>query len=335
MILYQRLVTLAITPALVLAGAASLAANISACGGGDSTSPSAGLNLAKASPSGDAQTAVVGQALPTPLKVQVTRTGTGEAGASVSWSVTLGGGSLSAASTTTGADGSATVIWTLGSTSGPQSVRASLAGASGSPLTFTAIANPGPATQLRVSSGSGQRTAPGFPLPLPLAVVARDAFNNPVAGVDVTWAVVSGTATLNTTSGITGGDGVTLVTATLGQGLGPIAIDASASGLNGSPVRFTAIAVTPAELTADVDVGNNFFLPASVTIPAGALVRWTLRNTVSEAHNVTSIGTPLFPSSPQNMSGVGTFYEHRFETPGTFRYECSLHSNMSGTVIVQ
>jgi hypothetical protein len=57
--------------------------------------------------------------------------------ATVLWSVTSGGGALSAEETTTGSDGTASVTWTLGSGIGIQKAAATLDGATGSPVTFT------------------------------------------------------------------------------------------------------------------------------------------------------------------------------------------------------
>jgi hypothetical protein len=56
----------------------------------------------------------------------------------VHWTVTSGGGSLSAEETATGADGTTSVVWTLGSGIGLQKAAATVDGATGSPVTFTA-----------------------------------------------------------------------------------------------------------------------------------------------------------------------------------------------------
>jgi hypothetical protein len=74
---------------------------------------------------GDNQAAVAGTTLPTPLIVKLTDVhGNGVSGATVNFEVTWGGGSLSAATATTGANGQAQVIWTLGSVPGSNSARA-------------------------------------------------------------------------------------------------------------------------------------------------------------------------------------------------------------------
>jgi hypothetical protein len=74
-----------------------------------------------------------------PLVVAVVdRYGNPAPGATVLWSVTSGGGSLSTEETTTGSDGTASVAWTLGSGIGIQKAAATLEGVTGSPVTFTA-----------------------------------------------------------------------------------------------------------------------------------------------------------------------------------------------------
>ncbi|HEX3233131.1 MAG TPA: Ig-like domain-containing protein [Gemmatimonadales bacterium] len=74
-----------------------------------------------------------------PLVVAVVdRFGNPVPGAAVHWSVTSGGGSLSAEETATGSDGTTSVAWTLGPGIGLQRASAAVEGATGSPLTFTA-----------------------------------------------------------------------------------------------------------------------------------------------------------------------------------------------------
>jgi hypothetical protein len=83
----------------------------------------------------------VGTALPAPLVVVVKDAGNNAvAGVSVAWAVGSGGGSVSAATSTTNAAGEAQISWTLGAAVGTQSVTASVTGLTGSPVSFTATA---------------------------------------------------------------------------------------------------------------------------------------------------------------------------------------------------
>lgn len=93
--------------------------------------------------SGNGQTAAHSAPLPSPFVVVVRDTnGLPVSGILVTWAVVLGGGSLTALSTTTNGSGQASVTLTLGGSAGTNTVTASASGAkgvlTGSPVTFTA-----------------------------------------------------------------------------------------------------------------------------------------------------------------------------------------------------
>lgn len=94
---------------------------------------------------GDNQSAHVGRNLQKPLMVSVTSTlGVAVANVTVAWTVTTGGGRLSASSILTDAQGRATVYWTLGTVLGSQSAAATITGLAGSPANFSALATAAP-----------------------------------------------------------------------------------------------------------------------------------------------------------------------------------------------
>jgi plastocyanin len=303
-----------------------------ACSGDDSTSPANTRVLARATPSGDAQTGTAGAALANPLRVLVTEDGDPVEGLTVTWGVVSGGGSVSATSSTTGADGVASITWTLGGTAGAQSVRATAPSASGSPLTFTATATAGAATAVASSSPVTFNGGVGSQNPGALRVLVRDAFGNPVSGTAVEWTVTGGTATLSSSIVATNAAGISQVGVTLPVA-GTSTIEAEVTGLSGSPVTFTVNAIQ-VQGTADVEIRNDFFTPVSVTVPVGTMVTWTLVNTGISSHNVTSTGQPAFTGSDV-LTGNGASYSFLFVTPGTYAYTCTLHAGMSGTVTVQ
>ncbi len=72
---------------------------------------------------------------------------------------------------------------------------------------------------------------------------------------------------------------------------------------------------------------NSNFSPRNVTIPAGSVVTWT--NNDGTPHTATGAGG----INSGNLNG-GQSYSHTFNTPGTFDYHCSYHSNMTGTIKV-
>jgi plastocyanin/DNA/RNA endonuclease YhcR with UshA esterase domain len=85
----------------------------------------------------------------------------------------------------------------------------------------------------------------------------------------------------------------------------------------------------------NITVGSNFFNPNSVTVAVGDTVIWT--NT-SGNHNVNG-ATSVFPSNPASFGNTvgpaGWVYQHVFNLPGTYNYQCDPHApGMSGTVNV-
>src|SRR5580704_8722335 len=83
---------------------------------------------------------------------------------------------------------------------------------------------------------------------------------------------------------------------------------------------------------ADMDtiVLKNFhFAPTSLTVPAGTTVTW--ENQDGEPHTVVSMDG-LFRSGGLDQNDVFTF---TFDTPGTYRFLCSIHPQMMGTIVVK
>jgi len=224
-------------PAGLVASSFSVKAMAGAGGGGESPA-----NLV--SFAGNGQSGTVGQQLASPLVVRVTSlSGTPVAGVPVLFAVTLGGGSLSVAQTMTDGQGLASTALTLGAVAGTNLVTAVSGTLSGSPVLFTLTARasgPGPAMSLVNVSGNGQSGTVGQQLGTSFVVRATAADNTPVAGVNVTFAVISGGGSLSATQVITDGQGLASSRLTLGSVAGANSVTASSSGLSGSPVLFTA-----------------------------------------------------------------------------------------------
>ena len=94
-----------------------------------------------------------------------------------------------------------------------------------------------------------------------------------------------------------------------------------------------------AQATHDVEVQDNAYAPASITITEGDTVRWT--QTGDNPHSVTSSdgSAEQFDSHP-NCTPLcmmnGDTYEHTFDEAGSFSYQCDVHgAAMSGTVVVE
>jgi plastocyanin len=307
------------------------------CGGGDDGgggTPPPTTTITKTSTSGDLQSGTVGQALTNPLEVVVTEDGVPVSGRTVTWATTASGGSVDPTTAATDADGVATTTWTLGTASGSQSASATLSGASGSPVTFTATAAPAAAASLSEQSGDQQSAEINTPLPAPVEAKVSDQFGNGVPGVAVDWAATGGSVSAATV--LTNDAGISGVNVTAGGAEGPITITASAAGLSGSPLTFTATATPPAPTGNTVSVVNNSFSPSTLTVTAGTEVVWTWAPGAID-HNVRPAGTEP-PRSGDPVNAPMT-YRHTFNTPGTYIYFCEVHGSttfgMRGTIIVQ
>src|SRR5206468_488868 len=166
-------------------------------------------------------------------------------GVTVTFAVAPGSGSITGASQTTNASGIASVgSWTLGTTAGTNTLTATASGLTGSPVTFTATGTAGGAGSIALSAGDNQTATVNPAVATAPAVVVRDQFDNPVAGVAVTFAVAAGGGSVNPTTPVTtGADGIAAVTSwTLGTtaGTNRLTATASGSGITGNPLSFTA-----------------------------------------------------------------------------------------------
>src|SRR5207253_72624 len=99
----------------------------------------------------------------------------------------------------------------------------------------------GAATQIAVNAGHNQTVTAGTAVPIPPAVLVKDATGNPVQGVSVTFAVGLGSGSITGASQTTNASGIAAVGSwTLGTTAGANTLTATAPGVNGSPVTFTA-----------------------------------------------------------------------------------------------
>ncbi len=76
-----------------------------------------------------------------------------------------------------------------------------------------------------------------------------------------------------------------------------------------------------------VNIVDYSFNPSTLTVPKGTTVTWT--NTASRTHTVTADD-----GSFDMQAAAGTTVTQTFSTAGTFKYHCSIHTQMTGTVVV-
>ena len=214
-------------------------------GGGPPPGPSVVLNIH----SGDNQTGEVNTRLPQQLIVKVVDgNGNPLSNVPVSFTVLTGGGQVRNVPDVTGPLGIAGTGWTLGPVVGTQTVEASASGAA--PVTFTATATstppppppppPGPTLFLQIQSGDNQTGPSGSLLPQLLIVKVVDANGNPVAGVPVSFEVLTGGGSIPSDPDVTGPKGIAGKRWTLGPTPGTQTAQATAPGAD--PVVFTATA---------------------------------------------------------------------------------------------
>lgn len=82
--------------------------------------------------------------------------------------------------------------------------------------------------------------------------------------------------------------------------------------------------------TDTVSIEGFAFSPGSITVKKGTTVTWT--NNDSVAHTVTESDDKNGPDS--STLQPGKTYEFTYAQTGTFNYKCSIHPDMTGTVIV-
>lgn len=86
-------------------------------------------------------------------------------------------------------------------------------------------------------------------------------------------------------------------------------------------------APVPAGATT-IPIAGFAFRPASITVPAGTTVAWT--NADSAPHTVTA----LDGSFDSGIFDPGGGFAWKFTSPGAFAYQCALHPQMQGEVVV-
>jgi plastocyanin len=80
-----------------------------------------------------------------------------------------------------------------------------------------------------------------------------------------------------------------------------------------------------------IAIGNFTFSPANIEVPVGTQVTWSNEDDVP--HKIVGTdGGPVTQSPPLDTDQK---YTTVFARPGTYRYFCSLHPHMTGTVVVR
>lgn len=78
-----------------------------------------------------------------------------------------------------------------------------------------------------------------------------------------------------------------------------------------------------------VQINNSVYAPNPVTVKVGQQVNW--KNNDSITHTATLDGMFNNTISPMSAQGAPV----TMNTAGTFNYHCTIHANMTGSIVVQ
>ncbi|MEZ4413395.1 MAG: hypothetical protein R2910_10455 [Gemmatimonadales bacterium] len=195
----------------------------------------------------------------------------------------------------------------------------------------------GAPTQMTVSAGNAQTAAAGTSVTTPPAVLVRDASNNPVSGVLVTFAAATGGGSALPVAAVaTNASGIAAASSwTLGTTAGPNTLTATAApgGITTNPITFTAtgtpgaatalaittsptagqsgIAVTPQPVVRLVDAYGNAVLTNGVLVTATLA---TGSGTLTNATATTTSGVATFAGL--TVTGTAGTVSLRFDATG-------------------
>lgn len=168
---------------------------------------------------------------------------------------------------------------------------------------------PGPqAASVAKQSGDNQVAPAGSGIVL--EVIARDASNNPLAGVSVSWAAVSGGGNVSSSTTQTNASGIASVTRNLSANAGTHTTSANVTGL--PALTFSAVAQVQGATQMALSGGNAQADTVRVTLPTAYTVLVQDQTPapvagVTVVWNVTAGGgTVSAPTSTTNASGIAS-----------------------------
>ncbi|HWE73841.1 MAG TPA: cupredoxin family copper-binding protein [Stellaceae bacterium] len=101
-------------------------------------------------------------------------------------------------------------------------------------------------------------------------------------------------------------------------------------GMPGMKMAAASADVAPTEANA-ININNFAFSPKEMTVAVGTTVTWA--NKDEEPHTVVNAASP--PAFKSTALDGGDKFSFTFTKPGTYRYFCSVHPFMTGTITVQ
>jgi uncharacterized protein (TIGR03437 family) len=258
----------------------------------------AGAAIAPVIVSGNNQAAKAGAELALPLVAKITdAAGNVLVGTTVTWEVvTANSATLTSTTSTSSSAGLVSTKVKLGTLVGGYTIKVT---ANGKSTTFNFTVQ-SVASALAKLSGDGQSAVLSTAFSLPLVVQATASTGAAAAGVPVTWALVSGSATLSSTTSTTASDGKASITVTAGATAGPVTVSATVSGLP-APVTFTLTVALPGPvLTAS---SFRSYTSGADGLTPGGLVTITGDNLTSSIAG-TTYGSSMLGQWPLSLGNV-------------------------------
>jgi plastocyanin len=94
------------------------------------------------------------------------------------------------------------------------------------------------------------------------------------------------------------------------------------------PMLLAAAATRATDQDTTISIHDFSFSPTSMTVAAGTTVRW--KNLDGEPHTIRGVEMD-FRSGALDQNDSFAF---KFDQPGTYRYICSIHPQMTGIIVV-
>jgi uncharacterized protein (TIGR03437 family) len=220
-------------------------------------------------------------------------------------------------------------------------VTASVAGLTAVTFNLTATVVQTTPAALSIVSGNSQSGITGTTLAGKLTVEVTGSDGNPYPGATVTFAVASGSATLNpSTPQQTASDGTASTTATLGNTAGAVTVTASVTGLTTVTFSLTAMPNNNPQISAGGVVSAGLSSPAIQVVSPNAILSIFGQNFAPAGTSRAVSGGDLVNGLvPTNLIGVCVMFGNApapifLVTPGQLNIQAP-QMPASGTVSVQ
>jgi glucose/arabinose dehydrogenase len=222
--------------------------------------------------SGDGQSGTVARALKDPVSVRLSKGEQPIEGATVTFAVATGSGSVEQVEVTTDAQGIASAgRWTLGTAPGRQSILVTASNAVA--ITFSATASADVGINVAAFEGDNQEAPRSTAVPIAPAKRITDTHGNPVSGLNVEWQVIEGGGSIQGPATVaTDANGVARVQGwVLGPTAGQNRLVARMPGL--PQTTFVATATTVGLPSIAIEAGQDQTAPVSMTVPMAPSAR--------------------------------------------------------------